>query len=147
MPNLRENQANSSLGRATRAITPSRSHARFSGSAPIPETQRPTPQMSSAYLENINAPATSRDQHSSPVTAHRRGLCPRPPRATGALPQIALHPAPPADTPLAALFWHLLTRGEDYAYGHPMLTQKNSGNSSSPLAPSRKAAATPTRPD
>ena len=25
---------------------------------------------------------------------------------------------------LAVLFWHLLTRGEDYAYGRPMLTQK-----------------------
>jgi hypothetical protein len=25
---------------------------------------------------------------------------------------------------LAVLFWHLLTRGEDYAYGQPMLTQK-----------------------
>ncbi len=25
---------------------------------------------------------------------------------------------------LAVLFWHLLTRGEDYAYGSPTLTQK-----------------------
>jgi hypothetical protein len=59
--------------REPHAIALSRSHTSFSGNPPIRSRQRPTPQrMSGASLEKINAPAITRDQHSSAVTTQPR---------------------------------------------------------------------------
>jgi transposase len=44
---------------------------------------------------------------------------------------------------LAALFWHMLTRDQDYAHQQPSLTAKSSGDSRSPPAPRRARASGP----